>query len=207
MLFQEPLQTATTDGLDRMLDIRISRLRKKSSATMPRNPERIKTIWGQGYLFVAGCMVRYGTSLPSVCICSSPQPLAVVSWGQDRLLQAYSGPDTAEDKSTAAVIVCPRGSAAGSAGGELETPDRGQSRGRTGLDMEIFASGEIAGPGHAGEPEPRRETPTCALPRGESWVLKSGSTTTIVLALKSPGACRPRKGPAGVGVDGSVSMP
>jgi len=30
--------------------------------------------------------------------------LAVVSWGQDRLLQAYSGPDTAEEKSTAAMV-------------------------------------------------------------------------------------------------------
>src|SRR5689334_19602563 len=39
------------DGLDRMLDIRISRLRKKLGDDAD-NPERIKTIWGQGYLFV-----------------------------------------------------------------------------------------------------------------------------------------------------------
>ena len=39
------------DGLDRMLDIRISRLRKKLGDDA-ENPERIKTIWGQGYLFV-----------------------------------------------------------------------------------------------------------------------------------------------------------
>jgi DNA-binding response OmpR family regulator len=39
------------DGLDRMLDIRISRLRKKLDDDA-ENPERIKTIWGQGYLFV-----------------------------------------------------------------------------------------------------------------------------------------------------------
>jgi len=39
------------DGLDRMLDIRISRLRKKLDDDAD-NPERIKTIWGQGYLFV-----------------------------------------------------------------------------------------------------------------------------------------------------------
>jgi DNA-binding response OmpR family regulator len=39
------------DGLDRMLDIRISRLRRKLGDDAD-NPERIKTIWGQGYLFV-----------------------------------------------------------------------------------------------------------------------------------------------------------
>jgi two-component system OmpR family response regulator/two-component system response regulator RstA len=39
------------DGLDRSVDVRVSRLRKKlqdDSVT----PFRIKTIWGQGYLFV-----------------------------------------------------------------------------------------------------------------------------------------------------------
>jgi DNA-binding response OmpR family regulator len=39
------------DGLDRMLDIRISRLRRKLDDDAEQ-PERIKTIWGRGYLFV-----------------------------------------------------------------------------------------------------------------------------------------------------------
>jgi two-component system OmpR family response regulator/two-component system response regulator RstA len=39
------------DGLDRMLDIRISRPRKKLDDDA-EDPQRIKTIWGQGYLFV-----------------------------------------------------------------------------------------------------------------------------------------------------------
>ncbi len=39
------------DGLDRMLDIRISRLRRKLDDDA-ENPQRIKTIWGKGYLFV-----------------------------------------------------------------------------------------------------------------------------------------------------------
>jgi len=39
------------DGVDRMLDIRISRLRRKLGGEA-ENAERIKTIWGQGYLFV-----------------------------------------------------------------------------------------------------------------------------------------------------------
>jgi DNA-binding response OmpR family regulator len=39
------------DGVDRMLDIRISRLRRKLGGEA-ENAERIKTIWGEGYLFV-----------------------------------------------------------------------------------------------------------------------------------------------------------
>jgi DNA-binding response OmpR family regulator len=50
MLFKS-LYNRDYDGLDRMLDIRISRLRKKLDDDA-ENPERIKTIWGQGYLFV-----------------------------------------------------------------------------------------------------------------------------------------------------------
>jgi DNA-binding response OmpR family regulator len=38
------------DGLDRTLDVRISHLRKKFGGDA-ENAERIKTIWGQGYLF------------------------------------------------------------------------------------------------------------------------------------------------------------
>lgn len=40
------------DGLDRSIDIAISRLRKKLEAD-PTEPKRIKTIWRQGYLFVS----------------------------------------------------------------------------------------------------------------------------------------------------------
>lgn len=39
------------DGLDRSIDVRISRLRKKMLDST-ETPFRIKTIWGQGYLFV-----------------------------------------------------------------------------------------------------------------------------------------------------------
>jgi DNA-binding response OmpR family regulator len=38
------------NGLDRTLDVRISHLRRKLGDT--GNPERIKTVWGHGYLFV-----------------------------------------------------------------------------------------------------------------------------------------------------------
>jgi two-component system, OmpR family, response regulator len=40
------------DGLDRSVDVRISRLRKKLFDNS-ESPFRIKTIWGKGYLFVA----------------------------------------------------------------------------------------------------------------------------------------------------------
>jgi two-component system OmpR family response regulator/two-component system response regulator RstA len=38
------------DGLDRSIDIRISRLRKKLHDD-PANPYKIRTVWGKGYLF------------------------------------------------------------------------------------------------------------------------------------------------------------
>ena len=40
------------DGLDRTIDVRVSQLRKKLGDTASQ-AERIKTIWGKGYLFVA----------------------------------------------------------------------------------------------------------------------------------------------------------
>lgn len=40
------------DGLDRTVDVRISRLRKKLGDNSEK-PYKIKTVWGQGYLFVS----------------------------------------------------------------------------------------------------------------------------------------------------------
>jgi DNA-binding response OmpR family regulator len=39
------------DGLDRWVDIRISRLRNKLNDDA-EHPQKIKTVWGKGYLFV-----------------------------------------------------------------------------------------------------------------------------------------------------------
>jgi len=45
------------DGLDRSIDITVSRLRKKLKTTSDdsdkNGPEKIKTIWGQGYVFLS----------------------------------------------------------------------------------------------------------------------------------------------------------
>jgi DNA-binding response OmpR family regulator len=49
LLFQQ-LYRREYDGLDRLLDVRISHLRRKLGDDA--RGERIKTVWGQGYLFV-----------------------------------------------------------------------------------------------------------------------------------------------------------
>jgi DNA-binding response OmpR family regulator len=40
------------DGIDRSIDVAVSRLRKKLRDN-PDHPDRIKTVWGSGYLFVS----------------------------------------------------------------------------------------------------------------------------------------------------------
>ncbi|MGB5443923.1 MAG: winged helix-turn-helix domain-containing protein [Psychromonas sp.] len=50
-LIYSALRGIDYDGLDRAIDITISRLRKKLEID-PAEPKRIKTIWRQGYLFV-----------------------------------------------------------------------------------------------------------------------------------------------------------
>lgn len=50
-LFQK-IYNREYDGLDRTVDVRISQLRKKLLDDA-NNPQRIKTIWGKGYVFIA----------------------------------------------------------------------------------------------------------------------------------------------------------
>jgi two-component system OmpR family response regulator/two-component system response regulator RstA len=50
-LYQQ-LHRREYDGVDRTLDVRISHLRRKLGDT--GNPEKIRTVWGHGYLFVPG---------------------------------------------------------------------------------------------------------------------------------------------------------
>jgi DNA-binding response OmpR family regulator len=50
MLYQQ-LYRRPYDGIDRTLDVRISHLRRKLGDT--GQPERIRTVWGHGYLFVS----------------------------------------------------------------------------------------------------------------------------------------------------------
>jgi len=57
LLFQE-LHGRPYDGLDRTIDVRISQLRKKLNDNTD-NPQRIKTVWGRGYLFIADAWGEY----------------------------------------------------------------------------------------------------------------------------------------------------
>src|ERR1700730_5515146 len=109
--------------------------------------------------------------------------LAVVSWGQDRLLQAYSGPDTAEEKSTAAIVAV-LADRLREAPAESWKARIGDIAARTGLDMEIFAAGEIAGPGTL-QRLSRGENAYMRSSAGDSWVLKR-IDEGHVLALTSP---------------------
>ena len=47
----DTLRGVDYDGVDRSIDLRVSKLRKKIGDD-PRQPRRIKTVWGSGYLFV-----------------------------------------------------------------------------------------------------------------------------------------------------------
>jgi two-component system OmpR family sensor kinase len=108
--------------------------------------------------------------------------LAVVSWGQDRLLQIYSKPDTAEDKPTAAVMAI-------LADRLYSAPRESWSRvvagvaGRTGIDMEVFTTNEIAGADTL-QKLSRGENAYMRSSQGDSWVLKR-IDSEHVLALRS----------------------
>ena len=70
--------------------------------------------------------------------------LAVVSWGQDRLLRAYSSTDAADDRPVAIAVSTLADRLHG------EPPEKWRDiitgvAARTGVDMELFATGDIAG--------------------------------------------------------------
>jgi two-component system, OmpR family, sensor kinase len=109
--------------------------------------------------------------------------LAVVSWGQDRLLQAYNGPDAAEEKSAAATVAVLADRLQEAPVESWKTRIAGMAA-RTGLDLEIFAPGEIAG-GDTLQRLSRGENAYMRSSAGDSWVLKR-IDKDHVLALKSP---------------------
>jgi signal transduction histidine kinase len=108
--------------------------------------------------------------------------LAVVSWGQDRVLQAYSNPDTRDDKPMAVALFALANQLHDVPTGRWKDFVAGVA-GKTGVDMELFATKDIAG----------RETLT-KLGRGEvaymqasagdSWALQR-LNEDYVLAVKS----------------------
>lgn len=109
--------------------------------------------------------------------------LAVVSWGQDRLLQAYSRTDSADDKFIAVALA--------TLGDRLHDTPQTQWRevvasiaARTGVGMELFATSDIAGQDTLARLA-RGETAYMEAARGDSWALRR-LNDAYVLALKSP---------------------
>ena len=108
--------------------------------------------------------------------------LAVVSWGQDRLLQAYSSPETAEDRSTAAAMAVLADRLHEAPPQTWKTLVAGIAS-RTGVDMELFSNGEIAGQSTL-ERLSRGENAYMRSSAGDSWVLKRVDPDHV-LALRS----------------------
>lgn len=108
--------------------------------------------------------------------------LAVVSWTQDRLLQAYSGPDTVEDRRAAAVLAVLADRLHEAPAPTWKTLIAGVAS-RTGVDMEVFATDEIAGRSTL-ERLSRGENAYMRSSAGDSWVLQR-IDGGHVLALKS----------------------
>ena len=115
--------------------------------------------------------------------------LAVVSWGQDRLLRAYSSTDAADDRPVAIAMSTLADRLHG------EPPEKWRDiitgvAARTGVDMELFAAGDIAGD----ETLAKLAHGAIAYMEaagGDSWALRR-LDTDHVLAIKSaaPGARR-----------------
>src|SRR3954468_8995561 len=108
--------------------------------------------------------------------------LAVVSWGQDRLLQIYSKPDAAENRPVAAVMAVLADRL------HESPPERWRSliagvASRTGIDVELFATNEIAGSDTL-QKLARGEYAYLRSSQGDSWVLKR-IDSDHVLAFRS----------------------
>jgi len=108
--------------------------------------------------------------------------LAVVSWGQDRLLQLYSNPEAADDKPTAAVMAILADRLQGAPAESWKSLVAGVA-GRSGIDMEVFATEEIAG-GDTLQKLSRGENAYMRSSQGDSWILKR-IDSEHVLALRS----------------------
>jgi signal transduction histidine kinase len=116
--------------------------------------------------------------------------LAIVSWGQDRLLQAYSSGDAVDDKPVAIAMA--------SLADRLHdvAPDEWRHvvsavATRTGIDMELFATGDIAGSATLAKLK-RGEIAYMEAADGDSWALRR-LDESHVLAIKSA-SLPPRRG-------------
>jgi len=109
--------------------------------------------------------------------------LAIVSWGQDRLLQLYSNVDTGDDKSIATALATLADRLQGVAPDGWRRLIAGIA-GRTGIDMEVFATRDIVGSA-ALTKLGRGQVTYMQAGDGTSWALRR-LNADYVLAIKSP---------------------
>lgn len=108
--------------------------------------------------------------------------LAIVSWGQDRLLQAYSSADTADDKSIAIAMATLADQLHGVPPDAQRQVVTGVAA-RTGLDMELLATHDIAGGATLARLK-RGEIAYMEAAHGDSWALRRLDDDRV-LAIKS----------------------
>jgi two-component system, OmpR family, sensor kinase len=108
--------------------------------------------------------------------------LAVVSWGQDRLLQIYSKPDAAEIRPVATVMSVLADRLHEAPPESWRSLIAGVAK-RTGIDAELFATNEIAGADIL-QKLARGESAYMRSSQGDSWVLKRVDSDHV-LALRS----------------------
>jgi two-component system OmpR family sensor kinase len=111
--------------------------------------------------------------------------LAVVSWGQDRLLQAYSGTELVEDKSVAIAMATLVDRLRDVPGNSWHDAISGVAS-RTGVDVELFDTADIAGEATLARLK-RGQIAYMEAADGAAWALRR-LDDGHVLAIKSAGA-------------------
>jgi two-component system OmpR family sensor kinase len=108
--------------------------------------------------------------------------LAIVSWGQDRLLQAYSSADAADDRPVAIAMSALADRLYGMPTDKWREVLTGVAK-RTGVDMELFSTRDIAGDETLAKLA-HGEIAYMEATGGDSWALRR-LDTDYVLAIKS----------------------
>lgn len=117
--------------------------------------------------------------------------LAIVSWGQDRFLQAYSSTDPVEDKALAVSMATLADRLHGVPTDTWHDVVSGVAS-RTGVDMELFGTGDIAGEATLAKLK-RGQIAYMEAADGDAWALRR-LDDGHVLAIKSAATGPPQRG-------------